>query len=113
LRECAIADSVGQIGFVAYEGKGSLADGTFVIHEMELVDVMPNGQLRFALSISASIVRSRGSSGLPRYPSSQRVSRSNIATDNVIRLDMTALRIRSIARWFSPQPNSTNVMVRS
>ncbi len=48
--------------------------------------------------ISASIVRSRGSSELPTYPSSQRVSLSNIATGNAIRLDMTALRIRSIAR---------------
>jgi hypothetical protein len=48
--------------------------------------------------ISASIVRSCGSSGLPTYPSSQRVSLSNIATGNIIRLDMTALRIRSIAR---------------
>jgi len=48
--------------------------------------------------ISATIVRSRGSSGQPTYPSSQRVSLSNIAIGKVIRLDMTALRIRSIAR---------------
>jgi hypothetical protein len=43
------AERVDQIAFVAYEGKGAFADGTFVPHEMELVDVMPNGQLRFAL----------------------------------------------------------------
>jgi hypothetical protein len=38
---------------------------------------------------SASIVRSWGTSGLPAYPFSQRVSLSNIATGNVIRRDMT------------------------
>ena len=47
--DLSIADSAAQIAFVAYEGKGSLGDGTFVPHEMELLDMMPNGQLRFAL----------------------------------------------------------------
>lgn len=43
------ADRADQIAFVAFEGAGSLADGSFVAHESELLDVMPNGQLRFAL----------------------------------------------------------------
>jgi hypothetical protein len=47
--ELSIAETVAQIAFVAFEGKGSLGNGTFVPHEMELMDVMPNGQLRFAL----------------------------------------------------------------
>jgi hypothetical protein len=62
--------------------------------------------------ISANNVRSRGSSGLPTYASSQQFSLSNIATGNALLVDMTALRIRSIARECSPQPNSTNVIVR-
>jgi hypothetical protein len=47
--ELSIAESAGQLAFVAFEGTGSLADGTFDAHEMELLDMMPNGQLRFAL----------------------------------------------------------------
>jgi hypothetical protein len=47
--EVSIADNAPQIAFVAYEGSGSLGNGTFVPHEMELLDMMPNGQLRFAL----------------------------------------------------------------
>jgi hypothetical protein len=47
--EISAADDGRQVAFVAFEGKGSLADGSFVAHEMELLDVMPNGQLRFAL----------------------------------------------------------------
>jgi hypothetical protein len=47
--DLSIADSVARIAFVAFEGNGSLGNGTFVPQEMELLDVMPNGQLRFAL----------------------------------------------------------------
>ena len=47
--EVSIAKSAEQLAFVAFEGKGSLADGTFDAREMELLDMMPNGQLRFAL----------------------------------------------------------------
>lgn len=47
--EVSVADHAGEVAFVAYEGHGSVADGSFVPHEMELLDVMPNGQLRFAL----------------------------------------------------------------
>jgi hypothetical protein len=47
--DLSIADDASQLAFVAYEGKGSFVDGTFVPHEMELVDMMPNSQLRFAL----------------------------------------------------------------
>ena len=47
--DVSIAENVAQIAFVAFEGSGSLGNGTFVPHEMELLDVMPNGQLRFAL----------------------------------------------------------------
>ena len=47
--DIAFADRAEQIAFVAFEGSGSFPDKTFVPHEMELVDVMPNGQLRFAL----------------------------------------------------------------
>lgn len=38
-----------EIAFVAFEGTGSLDDGSFVARELELLDVMANGQLRFAV----------------------------------------------------------------
>jgi hypothetical protein len=47
--DLSVADSAAQLALVGFEGRGSFADGSFVAHEMELVDVMPNGQLRFAL----------------------------------------------------------------
>ena len=47
--DISVADRVGQIAFVGFEGKGSFAAGTFEPHEMELLDTMRNGQLRFAL----------------------------------------------------------------
>jgi hypothetical protein len=47
--DLSLADTARQLAFVGFEGRGSLVDGSFVPHEMELVDVMPNGQLRFAL----------------------------------------------------------------
>ena len=116
---CAMA---GRVGVQWFPGHTCLRRATLTLHAGAAV--RPTSPLcahwvrngtgwNCCARISASIVRSRGSSGLPAYPSSQRVSLSNIATGNAIRLDMTALRIRSIARWSSPQPNSTNVMVRS
>lgn len=36
-------------GFVAHEGTGSLANGTFVVKEQEVIDVMRNGQVRVAI----------------------------------------------------------------
>jgi hypothetical protein len=47
--DLSLADTARQLAFVGFEGHGSFVDGSFVPHEMELVDVMPNGQLRFAL----------------------------------------------------------------
>jgi hypothetical protein len=47
--EISIADRAAQLAFVAYEGHGSIVDGSFVPRELELLDMMPNGQLRFAL----------------------------------------------------------------
>lgn len=40
---------IGDIFFVAFEGTGSIADGSFRKAELETLDFMPNGQLRFAL----------------------------------------------------------------
>ncbi len=40
---------VADIFFVAYEGSGSIADGSFQRAELETLDFMPNGQLRFGL----------------------------------------------------------------
>ena len=40
---------INQIAFIAAEGEGSLTNGTFQEVEYEAVDIMPNGQLRFAL----------------------------------------------------------------
>lgn len=49
LIELPLAAKAEQLAFVAFEGRGSFADGSFAPHEIELVDMMPNGQLRFAL----------------------------------------------------------------
>jgi hypothetical protein len=47
--DISIAERAEQIAFVAFEGSGSLADGSFAPREAEVLDMMPNGQLRFAL----------------------------------------------------------------
>lgn len=39
----------GEIGFIAYEGTGRIADGSFEKKEIEVLEFMNNGQLRFAL----------------------------------------------------------------
>lgn len=49
LIEVAAGPTTADIAFMAHEGPGSISAGTFVIEEHELLDVMANGQLRFAL----------------------------------------------------------------
>ena len=49
LIEVAAGTTAADIAFMAHEGPGSISMGTFVIEEHELLDVMANGQLRFAL----------------------------------------------------------------
>jgi len=44
-----VGKRIEQLAFLAHEGEGILAEKTFVTHETELLDIMPNGQLRFAL----------------------------------------------------------------
>jgi hypothetical protein len=119
LRECGM---VGRVGVQCFPAHTCLRRATLTLHAGAAMRPTSTPCARWVRNgtgcncwarISASILRSRGSSRLPTYPSSQRVSLSNAATGNIIRFDMTALRIRSIARWYSPQPNSTNVMMRS
>jgi hypothetical protein len=64
--DLAVADSAAQLAFVGFEGHGSFADASFVPHEMELVDVMPNGQLRFALYGLDGKLKDGASVGLTR-----------------------------------------------
>ena len=64
--DLAEANRARDVAFVAFEGGGSLANGTFVAHEMELVDVMLNGQLRFALYDLAGHLKSSASPELTR-----------------------------------------------
>lgn len=40
---------LGNSGFIVNDGSGSIAGGTFVKHSNEVFDIMPNGQLRFAI----------------------------------------------------------------
>ena len=47
--EIAEGPEIADIAFVAHEGIGAISLDTFVAAERELLDVMPNGQLRFAL----------------------------------------------------------------
>jgi hypothetical protein len=47
--EIAEGATLADIAFVAHEGTGAISQDTLVPEERELLDVMPNGQLRFAL----------------------------------------------------------------
>jgi hypothetical protein len=49
LLEVGQAGRIDEIFFVAFEGTGSIADGSFHKAETETIDFMPNGQLRFGL----------------------------------------------------------------
>lgn len=45
----AQSEDIAEVAFVAEEGTGSVERGDFVAEEFETLDIMPNGQLRFAL----------------------------------------------------------------
>jgi hypothetical protein len=45
----AQGNEINHIAFIAAEGEGSITNGTFQEVEYEALDIMPNGQLRFAL----------------------------------------------------------------
>ena len=45
----SIADGIGRVTFIAEEGDGSLIENNFSVEEFEVIDIMPNGQLRFAM----------------------------------------------------------------
>src|SRR5882724_7178503 len=45
----AAAATVPEIAFIGYEGTGSIPQGTFTKKEIETLDIMTNGQLRFGL----------------------------------------------------------------
>ena len=49
LLEIAEGPGIADIAFIAHEGTGSVSQDTFVAKERELLDVMANGQFRFAL----------------------------------------------------------------
>jgi hypothetical protein len=49
LIEVGTGDGINSMVFVAFEGAGSLRDHTFVREDIETLDIMENGQLRFAL----------------------------------------------------------------
>lgn len=47
--EISNARSATQIAFIAMEGNGRVVNNSFIVEEYECIDVMANGQLRFAL----------------------------------------------------------------
>lgn len=49
LIEVGTGDGIQSVAFVAFEGPGSLRDHTFEKEDIETLDVMENGQLRFGL----------------------------------------------------------------
>lgn len=49
LIEIANADASGTVACIAAEGPGTVPDNTFIEEEYEVIDLMANGQLRFAL----------------------------------------------------------------
>jgi len=64
LIEVSESATVGEIAFVAHEGPGSIHLGTFAVEEHELLDVMANGQLRFALYAADGILKPAASAAL-------------------------------------------------
>ncbi|MES2637958.1 MAG: hypothetical protein V4850_00685 [Myxococcota bacterium] len=56
------------LGWVASEGEGSLVDGTFTPREFETVDVMPNGQQRFAVYDGDGVLRAASATGPAGQP---------------------------------------------
>lgn len=70
LIEVAEGSSASDIAFIAQEGRGSISLGTFAVEEHELLDVMANGQLRFALyaaggALKPAASRTRTAAGKP------------------------------------------------
>ncbi len=70
LIEISGATQLPDIAFIGYEGTGSIRDGTFERKEVEVVDFMKNGQLRFALydfggNLKASTTPSLTGAGKP------------------------------------------------
>ncbi len=49
LIEVGTGDGIGGIAFVAFEGSGAIKDATFTKQEIETLEFMDNGQLRFGL----------------------------------------------------------------
>lgn len=49
LVEVAEADGIEEIAYISTEGLGTFQNGNFTPEEFEVFDIMPNGQLRFAL----------------------------------------------------------------
>jgi len=47
--EAGISNVLSLPAFIAHEGRGSLANGTFNVKEQEVIDVMRNGQVRVAI----------------------------------------------------------------
>ena len=66
LIELAEAGNAREIAFVAHEGTGSLTDGSFASHETEMMDFMPNGQLRVALYDHAGHLKVSATEALTR-----------------------------------------------
>lgn len=62
--EIATGSSLDGIAFLAHEGTGDVQRGTFRVMEHELLDVMPNGQLRFALYDANGALKSAADSAL-------------------------------------------------
>jgi hypothetical protein len=61
LASIARGSNINQIAFVVAEGEGSITDGTFQEVEFETLDIMPNGQLRFALYDKAGNLKTAAS----------------------------------------------------
>ncbi len=62
------SDPLSELGWLASEGEGSLADGTFEALEFETVDVMPNGQQRFAVYDADGALRAAGAESRAGQP---------------------------------------------
>ena len=62
------ASAVANLGWLASEGEGSLAEGTFEPVEFETVDVMPNGQQRFAVYGADGVLQAAGAASPAGQP---------------------------------------------
>jgi hypothetical protein len=87
-----------QIFFVAYEGTGAIGDGSFQKEEVETIDFMPNGQLRFGLYDLAGNLKTSATAALTAAGKP-----SNCLWCHEIRLQPPFSNVSSVTGYYSAE----------